>query len=191
MELALPLLPLIAPDVAPPIAYRDGRRAAPFRPRRARPPRRRRGARGRPGGAPRRANGPDRSGRDPRRDRAAPASPRDGVRRALVADPGADAARGEGARVRPRRAGRAGGDRGRRSRGPACALRRPHARDEDARRGARGAAAAGAPVRLSRRDRLSLSPTIVPAPPEAGVRLGPDPSRRAGYQRERRPRRPE
>ena len=133
MELALPLLPLIAPDVAPPIAYRAGDEPPRFV--RAEPDRlvvvavREAGREALRDGrtaliAP---------ARDPRRDRAAPASPRDGVRRALLADPGADAARGEGPRVRPRRAGRARPDRGRRYRGAACALRRPDTRDEDAR----------------------------------------------------------
>ena len=48
MELALPLLPLIAPDVAAADRLPRGRRAAPFRACGARAPRRRRGARGRP-----------------------------------------------------------------------------------------------------------------------------------------------
>ena len=170
MELALPLLPLIAPDVAPPIAYRAGDEPPRFVRAEPRPPRRRRGARGRAGGGPRRANGPDRPGRDPRRDRAAPASPRDGVRRALLADPGADAARGQGARVRPRRAGRARPDRGRRHRGAACALRRPDTRDEDARGRTR--------ARLAGRGEIFRS--------DSGRRTDP-----VGYQRERRPRRPE
>ena len=84
MELALPLLPLIAPDVAPPIAYRGGDE----------PPRFVRAERrdhlvaaavreaGRRGGA-RRPHRADRPGRDPRPDRAAAPAPGHGLRRDL------------------------------------------------------------------------------------------------------------
>ena len=56
--------------------------------------------------------------------------------RSLGRHPAARAARGEGPRVRPRRRRRAGADRGPRA-GPARALRRADAADEDARRRAR------------------------------------------------------
>ena len=120
MRLALPLLPRIAPHVRPPEAYREGRRAAALRPRRrtsrTAPPRRR-------------------SLLDAGEGSVAVVAPlalvpviRELLERALVDVDGspvedlapgrarARRARGEGPRVRPRRAGRAGGDRRTRSR---------------------------------------------------------------------------
>ena len=63
LELALPLLPLIAPDVAAADRLPRWRRAAALRARGAGAPRRRGGARGRPRGAPRRTDGADRARR--------------------------------------------------------------------------------------------------------------------------------
>ena len=109
MELALPLLPLIAPDVAAPIAYRDGDE----------PPRFVQVAAAELVAAAVR----EASAEAAREGRAAliapakllpelPAQAETRVRRAGGAVPDADAARREGPRVRPRRARRAGRDRG-------------------------------------------------------------------------------
>ena len=134
MELALPLLAAIAPDVAPPISYRTGAAPPRFPPRRA------------PSTCSRRPSAKPRArrGRRPaRRDRSRRAR-RDGPgRRSLGRRPAADAAAGERPRVRPRRRRRAGADRRARA-GPAGALRRADAADEDPRRRARAAAAGGA-----------------------------------------------
>ena len=189
MELALPLLPLIAPDVTPPIAYRAG--DEPPRSSMTRPPRRRRGARGRPGGAPRRANGPDRSGRDPRRiepllphpetafdelsspiqaltPRAAKGLEFD---RVVLVEPAAIAAGGiEGLRALYVALTRA-----------TKTLVVVHAKPLPAELQHDSAEGTGS----------SLSRALRRRHRTAGVRLGPDPSRRPGYQRERRPRRPE
>ena len=146
MDVALPLLPLIAPDVTPPIAYRTG----------GEPPRIVHAARG-----------------AVLADALAQAASFDEGLVAVIAPPslargvagrprlrrergaGADGAAGEGARVRPRRRRRARGDR-RRGR-PARALRRADASDEDARDRPRRAAAA---TRCRKREK----------------RRGPDPS---------------
>ena len=107
MELALPLLPLIAPDVAPPIAYRAGDEPPRF-------------VRAEPAhlvaAAVREAG--RQAVRDGRTGLIAPAeilaqieplltAPGHGVRRDVRADPGADSAASEGPRVRPGRARRA------------------------------------------------------------------------------------
>ena len=122
----------IAPDVAPPISYRTGRR------------RRRRSAASARSTCSRRPTARPRGSREP-----------DGLLAVIVPDelvadapagdlwdgvPAADAARGEGPRVRPRRRRRAGADRRARA-GPARALRRADPADEDARRRPRAAAA--------------------------------------------------
>ena len=147
MELALPLLPLIAPDVAAADRLPRRRRAAALRPRRARhssPPRpcARRAAR--------------RAGTGARRLIAAagllaelePLLPRPDTAFDELAAPIQALTRegGEGSRVRPGRPGRAGRDRrrGRAGRGSASALRRAHEGDEDPRRRPRRAAAARA-----------------------------------------------
>ena len=124
MDVALPLLETIAPDVAPPISYRTGAAPPTFR-------RVEEGhvlaeafRRGRATGAGRRAARADRPRRAARVDRPG---------RSLGRRAAADAEAGEGARVRPRRRGRAGARRGARP-GSARAVRRAHAADEDARR---------------------------------------------------------
>ena len=159
MEVALPLLDTIAPELAPPISYRTG--ADPPTVRRvpeehllaaAFEEARRAGSARRParGDRPRRA----------RRRRAGG--------RSLGRDPAARAARGEGTGVRPRGRPRAGADRGART-GPARALRRADAPDEDARRRARARPAGGpqaAAVSCSRFPEgscVSLPPTLAAA----------------------------
>ena len=122
----------IAPDVAPPISYRTG--AAPPTVRRVDEEHLlaealREAARLAAAG---RAARRDR----PRRARSATSPPGDLWDGVPLLTPRA----GEGARVRPRRRRRAGADRGARA-GPARALRRADAADEDARRRARAAAA--------------------------------------------------
>ena len=137
MDFALPLLDRIAPEVEPPLAYRKG----------GDPPRLVRVAEDellaaalREAAALAEQDGllavivPRSLARDAAAGRA--------LRRDLGA--GADAAPGEGPRVRPRRRRRAGGHRRRRRPGPARALRRAHAADEDARRRPRAAAARAA-----------------------------------------------
>ena len=124
MELALPLLDVVAPDVAPPVAFRTGAGDADRAGRRGRPRDRRS-----PGGARAR----DRGG-PPRGD--PPGQPDPGPQRALRVrrwHPAALAAPGEGARVRPRRGRRAGADRGGRD-GPSRALCGADPADEDTRR---------------------------------------------------------
>jgi hypothetical protein len=101
MELALPLLPLIAPDVAPPIAYRRGDEPPRFCAGRGGAPGRSGGTRGRTRGPARGTHVADRAGCPARGARAAPPAARDRLRRAGRADPGADAAGGQRARVRP------------------------------------------------------------------------------------------
>ena len=153
MELALPLLPLIAPDVAPPIAYRAGDEPPRFvRAERRRtsspPPCARQGARrvrdGRTGliapGA-RSSTRSSRSSLDPETAFDELGSPIQALTpraakglefdRVVLVEPAAIAA---------------GGDRG-----PTRALRRAHSRDEDARGRARGGVAGRA------RDGLSTS----------------------------------
>ena len=151
MELALPLLPLIAPDVAAPIAYRSGDE----------PPRFVRADAEHLVAAAVREAGHE-ALRDGRTALIAPAAilaeiepllphPDTAFDEMGSADPGADPARVEGPRVRPGRPGRAGGDRRRRGRGPTRALRRAYSGDEDAGCGSRGGVAGRA------RDGLSTS----------------------------------
>ena len=151
MELALPLLPLIAPEVAAPIAYRSGDEPPRFV---------RSDAEHLVSTAVREAAAE--AARDGRTALIAPAEilaqiepllpdPEQRVRRDGLGDPGAHAACLEGPRVRPGRPGRAGGDRRRRDRGATGALRRAYSRDEDAGCGSRGGVAGRA------RDGLSTS----------------------------------
>ena len=125
MELALPLLDLIAPDVERPRRVPDGRRRA-CHPAGA-------GRRAPPGGIPRgraaRARGGSRRADRPGRARRARAR----RRRRLRGRAAPDAAPGEGPRVRPRDRGRAGADRGARA-GPPAPVRLAHEADEVARR---------------------------------------------------------
>ena len=124
MEVALPLLDTIAPDVAPPISYRTGADAADDPPGRARSTcSRRRSARPR-----------DSREHDGLLAVIAPDElvARRPDRRPLGRHSTAGAPRGERARVRPRRRRRAGADRGARA-GTARALRRADPADEDAR----------------------------------------------------------
>ncbi len=132
MELALPLLDTIAPDVAPPISYRTG--AAPPAVRRVE--RRAPARRGLPrGGAARRARGPARG------DRPGAARRRGARRRPLERRARPHTAGVEGPRVRPRGRGRACPGRA------ARALRRAQPADEDARRRARARPACRASLR--------------------------------------------
>ncbi len=132
------------------------RRAAAFRPGRRRRARGSGRARGRGRSGTRRSSRADRAGAAPPR---APARRRDRVRRARGPVPDADAARGQGTRVRPGRSCRARRDRrrGRADRRPAGTLRRAHTGDEDT--GRRPRASAASRVASSGLTRTTSRPT--------------------------------
>src|SRR5207253_8656191 len=83
---------------------------------------------------------------------------------------GADAASGEGPRVRPCRGGGAGGSRGRRRPRVARALRRAHPADEDARRRPRAAAARAARLGREQAVAVAADAALVPERDEVEVR---------------------